>query len=231
MLKLGHGLNVTLREKERFFEKSLLIALGCALAFHLGALLLFHVIPFTFASSYVFPPVQVRSIQTVPGTSAWANAPHEEDELRPPTPSFIPLLEIASLETKPLHLKIDALEAIEEDVWPIALEPLALDLSQPRIRLNISGPLAEHRLVKSDPALEEKLQLSLKTTPVFVRYQVRMHEQTGELYWLERTESSGKPSIDQLTQKIAFHLRFEPTTSLDALEGTLTFAILLPDET
>jgi hypothetical protein len=58
-----------------------------------------------------------------------------------------------------------------------------------------------------------------------VTYQVQLDEKTGEIFWYDRTESSGIPTIDDLTEKILLNLRFAPYQS-ELITGILNFAIL-----
>lgn len=230
------GITVRLRERDRFFDSLLLKALAFALIFHVGGFLLFQITPFSFNSSFTFPPVQVQSDQQVQSISVIASGdPDENDALPPPPLAMVPPLETASLFppstlTPSLSLNPHVFQPVEEHIWPLWQTALSLDLNEPRIQLKISGELAEHRLLATDPLMNETIPITVKSSPVYVRYHVRMNEQNGELFWIEKIEASGKAPIDRLTRQIALNLRFEPADSLDALEGMLNFVVLIPDE-
>ena len=182
------GLTVRLRERERFFEPRLLKALAFALILHIGGFLFFHITPFSFNSSFTFPPVQVQSDQPIQTISAIANHSFEEaEEFFPPPLSMIPPLEIAAILPPPsltpsLSLNPHIFQSVEEHLWPFWQAPLSLKLEEPRIRLTISGELIEQKLVAADSVLDETLPITLKTTPAYASYRVQMHEETGELF-------------------------------------------------
>lgn len=236
MLKLEKGtklagLTLRMRERERFFEPRLLKALTIAIVLHFGALSLFHVTPFYFSSTFIFPPIQVQSEQPlVQGISVLAT-PQWEEEFLPPPLQLIPPLDWISFSQESilapsLPLDLHALEPLEERVWPKWEEPLILKLEEPRVQLFISGDLAKLSLVSIDPLLQEKQPVSFQESPLYVTYQVQLDEKTGEIFWYERTESSQNPSIDHLTEKILLNLQFSPLSPKELVEGTLHFVIL-----
>lgn len=225
---------ICMRERERFFEPRLLKALAIALIFHLSGLLLFHVTPFSFTSTFTFAPVHVQSDSPVKGVSAQVFQTREEEELLPPPLSLVPTLDWvsiipASTLAPAINFKPDALQFLEERVWPKWEEPLPLKLEEPRIQLAISGDLAEIPWVTSDPLLREMEPLSAKSK-AYVTYQVQLDDKTGEIFWYERTESSGVNSIDQLTEKILLNLRFLAPSQPTIIKGFLHFAVLQNQE-
>ncbi len=228
------GLTVRLRERERFFEPRLLKALAIALFLHCGALFFFHVTPFNFSSTFIFPPVQVQSMQPVQTVSTIVSIHMENDEnLQPPPINLIPTLDWIPL-SKPttlltsLPLDLQTFQMLEERVWPTWQEPLSLELQEPIVQLNISGDLAELPLMTSDPLLNQLQSFSLLSSPVYVTYQVQMNEKTGEIFWYDRLQSSGIADIDRLTERILLNLRFSPKTEETVL-GHLNFVVLLPE--
>lgn len=244
MLKLEkssqrHGITVQLREREHFFEPRLLKALALALVLHLGGLFLVHVTPFSFTSSFIFSPVKVKSDHPARTITAIATSHPSlsEDELIPPAISIIPPLEIAhspqesSLLPSLTPLNPHAFHALEERLWPIWESRLTLPLEEPRIRMKISGDLAELVMLETNPHLKETIPINNSSKPVYVSYNVQMDETTGELFWVERQKSSGIKSLDQLTEKIIFDLRFAPDPSLIQVTGTVHFVILITEET
>lgn len=227
----GLTIHVRLREKERFFEPRLLKALAIALAFHCGALLLFHVTPFTLSSPFVFSPVQVQSEHSLQGGVSALVSPYveEDDELLPPLPGLVPALDwlsppqestlVASLALDP-----ETFHSLEERIWPKSWEPLSLKLEEPRIQLVISGDLAELPLIAKDSLLDEMQPFSPQLSPHYVTYQVQIDEKKGEIFWYECTQSSGIAAMDHLTEKILLSLRFE-TKSFETVTGTVTFIL------
>lgn len=227
------GVSVRMRERDRFFEKRLLKALAYALLFHIGALFLFHVTPFSFNSSFVFPPVTVNS--ELPSSTSVAIATIDQSpadtELQPSLFSLIPPLEmdIASKETlfsPSWALNPNAFDAFEQRIWSTWDSPPTAPWEEPRIQLAISGELARHTLVVTDPLLGEKQSIFKPAIPAYVTYRVQMDEESGELFWFEMLQSSGFKEIDQMTEKILTNLRFAVDNSLESVVGTLNFVVL-----
>lgn len=224
---------IRMRERERFFEPPLLKALAIALILHIGALILFHVTPFSFTTAFTFPPVHVQfdSLVKEKGVSTFISPRIEEEEIAPPPISLIPLLDWISFSQESIlapSITFDPqdLKSLEERVWPKWEEPLSLNLEEPRIQLTISGDLAELPLIASDPLLNQMQPISSHNSPVYVTYQVQLDEKTGELFWYERVVSSKEPAVDQLTEKILLNLRFAPPQHQEIVTGTVNFVVL-----
>lgn len=230
------GVAIRIRERERFLEPRLLKALALALFLHLGGLALFHVTPFSLTSSFLFPPVRVQSDQPDQSISAIATQSLQgtDDEMSPPPVSLIPPLEFAyspfeSPMSPSFSFNPNAFDDVEKNVWPTWESPNSLHLEEPRIRLTVSGNLAERPLLKKNPLLEEMQPLAKNSSPAYISYRVQMDEETGELFWFELLESSGIREVDQLTEKILSTLRFAPDSTFKSIDGYLHFVVLIPD--
>lgn len=239
MLKLektssSSGITLRLRERERFFDSQLIKALAIALFLHVSAFTIFQAIPFKISSTFLFPPVHVHSESALQGTiSAIVTASIQEDEdfLVPPL-HLIPPIEwspptIESPLTPVAALNLQAFQPLEEHLWPIWQQPLPLDLDEPLIQLTVSGDLAKRTLIATDPLLSQRRRLALPPEEaLYVEYQVQMDEKTGELFWYERTQTSGQAKIDEITESIVRNLKFESNHSWEDITGTLHFAVL-----
>lgn len=225
------NITIRMRERERFFEPRLLKALAIALIFHCGALILFQVTPFSFASTFTFPPVHVQSDSLIKGVSTFVSHHTDEDEINFPSISIIPPLDWISVSQESalipsVALNLQDLISLEERIWPKWEEPLSQRLEEPRIQLAISGDLAELSLITSDPLLNQMQPLSSHSFSTYVVYKVQLDEKTGEIFWYERITSSQEPVTDQLTEKILLNLRFGIPQSHQVIMGTLSFVIL-----
>jgi hypothetical protein len=222
---------IRMRERERFFEPRLLKALTIAILIHSGALILFHVTPFSFDSTFTFPPVHVQSDSPAKGVSALVYHRIDEEEMNPPSISLIPALDWISFSQEStlvpsVTFNPQDLKSLEERVWPKWEEPLSLKLEEPRIQLAISGDLAEIPLVASDPLLNQMQPISSHDLPAYVTYQVQLDEKKGEIFWYDRITPSMEPAIDQLTEKILLNLRFAPPENQEPVLGILNFTVL-----
>lgn len=234
MLKLEKGtdasrLLVRWRTKDPFFEPRLIKALLIALFLHLSALFFFHVAPFKTSSQFLFTPLKVHS-QLPAKTSLTLTTVNQEDSFAPPL-SLIPPLDwisplFDSTSLSQVALTMDPFESLENLIWPTWHEPLPFPIEEPFIQLTISGALAKRPLIKKDPLLDEKRSYFLdEMNPRHLSYQVQVDPKKGEIFWYERTESSGIQAIDGLAESILLNLRFAVDGSWEATKGTLTFLI------
>lgn len=225
------NVTIRMRERERFFEPRLLKALTIALLLHCGALVLFQVTPFSFTSTFVFPPVHVQSDSTMKGVVALVSDIVEKEEILSPPLSFVPPLDWISflpesVLTPSYAFDSEGLESLEKHIWPKWDAPLSVKLEEPRVQLAISGPLGELSMVTSDPLLEKMQPISSHDFAAYVTYRVMLDEYTGEIFWYERLESSSELAINQLTEKILLGLRFFPAKSQEPITGILNFIVL-----
>lgn len=230
------GPTLRFRDRDRFFEPQLLKAMGIALMLHIGGLILFHVSPFTISSTFVFPPIEVQSDQPIEGATTLLTF-HEKDEedIPPPPLRLVPSMDWTGLPTESklmpeIALNINALDSLEERVWPIWQPSPSVDLKGPLIKLTISGNLAEQKVIRSDPMLDKMVSLNVKSlSHVYVTYHVQLDERKGELFWHERIQSSGVEDVDRLTEKILLNLKFTTPTPREPVEGTLNFAVVVEE--
>lgn len=234
--KLSNALGITLsfREHESFFNPQLLKALAIALFLHLGGLVLFHVSPFQFSSSFVFPPIQVQSDHTSPHTISartTLDLPEQKEfpfpplRFLPPAIDWINMPLESSLEPS-LALNLNTLQYREEKIWPIWHSPLSPPLEEPLIQLTIAGDLATYPLQSYDLKLDQTHHLS-QDSPLYheVTFHVQLDARKGELFWYERLHSSGNKKIDYLAEQMLLSLRFVPPKTKESVTGKLHFAI------
>lgn len=230
-------LTIRIREKERFFEPRLLKALAFALTFHIGALFLFHVHPFFLDSTFIFPPVHVRSDSTKKGIFVSSSPSYIEEEFFPPPPLPPLILDLdwisftqESAMISSIDFNLHSLQSIEEKLWPKWEEPLSLKIEEPRVQLAISGDLAQFPLLNKDPLLNQMQPFSPYSSFDYITYEVQLNEKTGELLWYECKEFSSQPDINKLTEKILLNLRFASFEAKEPIKGTISFIVLLSSE-
>lgn len=222
------NLTIRWREREHFFEPRLLQAFTIALLLHCGAMLIFHIAPINFSSTFRFPPIQV--VSDVPTPALVLIDPLLYDEMGPPPPRFIPTLDWITLPPPLTWLPVElpdrqAFQFLEERLWPswVPLPPKSLE--KPLIEFTFSGELANHSLISIDPLLDRKVPLSAALlSPLYVRYRAQM-ESTGTLFWYERTLSSGVEAVDHLTETLLQNFRFANPTPEAFLAGEVHFAV------
>jgi hypothetical protein len=233
MLKLEKsresGIAIRLRPKERFFEPTLIKAFALALFLHLGGLALFHIAPFSMSSSFLFPPIHVQSQINRPASATTLHSIEQTgDSFMLPPLALIPLTdlgeEINLSDLAPFHsFDPKAYQELEETLWPLWESPFSIPMEGPKIMVTISGDLARFPLIKKDPILDELHPIG---EPLHsISYRVKMDKETGELFWFERENSSGKKEIDRLTENILSHFIFGTDGHFDAIDGSLDFIL------
>lgn len=244
MLKLektssSSGFTISMRKKEQFFEPRLIKALCIALFFHISAIALFHITPFYTPSSFIFTPIQVNSDRTFIAVRSHVTSHVDEEEISFPSISFIPPL--ASIPfSKELSLFSSSyfdphtLDLLENSIKPKWESPLCLPLEEPRIQLIISGDLASFSISKSTPILNQMQPISFHTNRIYMTYQVQLDQETGELFWWDRGDSTENMHAQSVLESILHELRFAKTAEQIDLElaplyenirGEITFVI------
>lgn len=225
------GLAIRMRERESFFEPRVIKALAIALALHAIPLTLFHATPFIFSSTYLFPPINVQMELPLQGVSVTASPYIEEEEMLLPPIAVIPAINWSILPPESalaptLNLETDSFQQLEKRIWPEWQEALPMAVAEePKIKVSVSGELANHKIISSDLLLLEKVKISSTAKQEHVSYEVRLDQKTGELFWYELIESGGSDAVKLLTEKLLLNFRFLPTYSPEFVLGELHFTV------
>lgn len=239
MLKLEKKVNsskisVRFREKEVFFDRRLCLSFAIAFAFHGALLLLFHITPYSSSSSFIFLPIEVASdVPASPSSKVSAQASllfEDMEEAVAPLLTLIPtldwnLMRSDSILTPSFSLNFNAMQELEERVWPKWVEPLHLDLEEPRIQLFISGDLSAIPMIGEDPLLKEKKPVAFGETPATLAYQVLLDTSSGEIFWYELIESNAGITLQKTAEKILLNVRFATVLPHEHVNGILNFVI------
>lgn len=239
MLKLEKKVNsskisLRFREKGVFFDRRLCLAFAIAFAFHGALLLLFHITPYSSSSSFIFLPVEVASdVPASPDSKVSAQASllfEDMEEAVAPLLTLTPALDwnlmpSESILSPLVTLNFNAMQEVEERVWPKWVEPLHLDLEEPRIQLFISGDLSAIPMIGKDPLLKEKRPVVFLETPSIFTYQVLLDTRSGEIFWYELIESNAGLKLQKTAEKILLNLRFATVLPHEHVNGTLNFII------
>lgn len=239
-------INVSLRDKEGFFNRTLLFALACALVIHGGALLLFHIAPFKIGyDESIFPPVVVATEFPDPANKVTAHL--DEDE---PIPPYVvaPLPKQTWPPQMPTHALARQMEYIQQQsVLTNPFLPLENDtriddhsihFSGPRdhapIKIYVSGSLGDLTLVNQDTYEEELTELTSQSqkvksaVPRRYIYTVQVEHDSGEVFWYELKHSEEDGELKKLAVDILKSLRFAPVRSLFVSSGEVEIVITPP---
>lgn len=238
MLKLEkspktHEITLSIREPNRFFTKTLLIALGWALALHLGGYLFIQIQPFKLLPSFTFPPVNVET--TTPFDQLSLQIKSEEaflDSIPPPpmpqavfplAPDTFLLDEESALGGYYKNLSSSFLfDSLERTALPI-LPPVSMPIEYTPLQIHVSGNLASRKILEEPDPIKKVAQGTLH----YYRssYDVQIDPLTGQIIWYEKKLSSGNERIDHLAENKLLSLKFLADRSQDNITGTIDFFV------
>lgn len=208
-------ISITLRKRERLFNRALLQAFAFAAALHLVGLLLFHVSPFKITGNQgLIPPIVVDAdISLGPEAAVIAQIESEDTvprAIREPKGSSFTFPDVPFTDPNVLPLSTpgkrpsdkNPLVPLEKEILTDAL--LETKRNHAPIELHISGPLAQaplNTLSLGRPSIH--LQ-----EPYRAMYDVRLDETTGSIFWLKPLHTPVNSALDQQAEQILRELRF-----------------------
>jgi hypothetical protein len=218
--------SISLRQRDRIFNRSLLQALLIALLIHGAALLLFPIAVAKISHSQLeLPPVRVAADLSEGKVSTQL----EQEELPPAyflipksltdSPPPLPSTKIATLQrASPLDLMIF-------DSWDEERRHPLHELLDPKPHFNspvtvtLSGPLSFRRLHGTHPSLPSPLPEGLYR----VVFHVEMENSTGQIFWYENSVAASDKQINKLAEQMVQEMRFEPIQNGFVTEGEVEF--------
>ena len=215
----GEQIHLTLRENEKFFNSLFLKALAVALGFHLAGFLLFTIQPFTFTSSFLFPPI---AVQTDLGSTSIAQSQLETHEIPLSKPPFTVMYPKDSSRFKKEILDTSAFLNLQTRRQST---PSTQTVEKPRIRIIVSGELAHLTFELEDAHLNELVLVPIDKDPQTIQYAVIIHEKTGEVFWYERLKTSESTYLDSIVETTLLNLKFKVDGTLDVKKGQINFII------
>lgn len=243
MLKLERAsksgeINVRLRTRERFFNPVFCLALGLAVSLHLFAIIIFHISPFKIESQWIFPSVKVNSeLGLQPDSDTFILAQMEENKLLTPAfqppPRSISVLPAYTENSLSKKFKSDKSQEYAQVINTFDLRMLPLTHFSPNLLLTydsfaitVSGRLAETELLEQMIPTKVQSQ-SPPIKKVHVRFDVRVDEKNGRIFWVRRIESSKRNDLDQQSEQIlkSLHFKNDPKNVETEGEVEITFAI------
>ncbi|MBA3722058.1 MAG: hypothetical protein H0W88_06635 [Parachlamydiaceae bacterium] len=252
MLKLernckNNDINLTVRSRECFWNSILIKAFILALAFHLGAILLFHIQPFKTSSSFLFAPINVQAPSKIENqvTLEEAKTPVNPDDfpllaLYQPTLPDVPLFLNSDFENSNSIQKIpeisfasfDTLE--QQSFHRIPLTPSKdLVLTYTPIQMTVSGNLAKRQLIdnKNTPFLNSRLQKKQASHLEYyhTQYKVVIDATTGQIFWFDKIISSGQSKIDRFAEDLLQKLQFAADNNFEASNGMIDIMVTLDE--
>lgn len=228
-------ISITLRERERFLNKTFVQALMIALGLHLLAGVLFnvHFIKITGSQS-TFPPAFVEAdLSTLIDNSVIAVAEEDETHLKhfveakgskPPNPEIsvteyvqqtIQLNKLCEWEKNPFI-------AIEAQINSQAIPLPDLSKSKPLvpIRVHVSGGLDAETILEEGWENIDLSAINKLPIPLYkVAFAVRLDNQSGCLFWYELKTDKFYKEVDALAEDILKNMCFKKNGDLFATLG------------
>lgn len=236
MLKLekhakNHDIIIGIRSRRWLADRLFWQALALALAIHIGAFFLFHIQPFKFDSSYIFPSFHMQAKSTGKSVS---NEISEKEEilttlLSPPEPDLLALMPMPYIgsEKFPSSLVMDS-QPFDQ------LESLALPITHSiptfyyhPLQLVISGPLAAIPLIKNSIPSQDVLAKSDRPLKAYqILFHVQVDGKRGQICWLEKKQESGNRQLDQLAETLLLEMQFAPFEDNPFMAGAIELTFL-----
>lgn len=220
-------INVIVKDKDGWANRTLLIAFLCALFIHLSFILVFTVTPFSFGKNLgLYPPVQVDTPFRLPSTQIQASTEGVKSIYTglPEKRSLVP--EISQTPYLALAQPLEWFERSEPP--PIYFENIeqqiyshSLDVEKPEIKplqLKICGPLGNCVLI-NDGVVEAELSRLGDKAPRRARFAVLV--ESSKVFWYEPLETTGARPLDMMAQSILKRLRFNQLGSERIVSGQI----------
>ena len=229
-------ISIELRQKESFFTTNLRNALLLALAFHLSAILIFHITPFLIVKNTILPPAVVEINFDDPEGATLASLDPEMGPKRhllapkmssPELPRIPKLMMMEQMEyfketslMDPLFVAIETQEG-EERFFQSSLASMIPPFKA--IEIHVTGALAEK--MQTPPEIPLTLLDSLIKTSGRVLFAVQVDNRSGQVFWKQKKNGGSGVEHQQLAEKILKELKFElnPDYFVTAGEIEMTF--------
>lgn len=230
MLKLEKArhsdVNITMRNKQRCFNRTLITALAIACGLHLFGAIIFHIHPFiSFGDKILSPTIVEAEMNNSLDDDDWSvlaylDTKHKSSRYQfAPTPSEpkLPSISISAPSRQTEYIKetsllINPFLSIEED-WDylIAKEPPASN--SPPISVHVSGPLADIPLITDGTTeISPTEQTNLLKQPLRCVFEVQVEGKTGRIFWFTAKQSLSEQSICSTAETLLHHMRFQPSS-------------------
>lgn len=222
-------IHITLRKREKLFNRSLLQALSIAIALHLAGILFFPIAVAKMSGAFArLPPVSVAAELPITAENSVAVEVEEVSPRiirTPPSLSLkappLPIPELPSLEPLQKQISLPSFASIEEaqrDPLLPLLDPVP-HYTQP-VTIATSGPISASQLTQ-----EIILPAPIPKGRYRTVFQVEMEERTGRIFWFERKEADPHEPANLYAEKILQNLKFQTLQNAFVSSGEVEIVI------
>lgn len=225
-------LNVCLRQKEPFFNRTFCLALLWAAGLHLFGILAFHIAPFKITySNSLFPPVSVDS------DLGWSlrgkTMAFFEEEINVPAHLLVPFIddfvpapvELPALKEKSGYApKISGAHPfLSSELKGLQHEASPLQRTSAQfVHIDVSGPLAA--AVWKKPEIEISSLHFTKKSELFLCFDVLVDGKSGRIFWLQPAEKAPLALL-AWAEKIMKGMEFDVPSVELAIAGRVEISI------
>lgn len=258
MLKLqknsrDNEITISLLDRERFLNRSLLQALSIAIGLHLLAMFVFNIRLFHFGQEEgLLPPTFVESRLEQPSDKESVISTHIEEEKVPlkwilePASSVpvIPSLPGGALKREFQIAKKESTQknpflAFEQEVQHQGLNHTPMATLYTPLHIHLSGGLAQNTLISDGTEGITWLQ-TLPNEPLppsslekfSLLYAIQIESKNGKIFWVEPKFSSAVPDyLNQIAERILKQMVFKEEKRLVIQSGEIELLFTLPNNT
>lgn len=231
---------ITMRNKERWFNSTLLYALGIACGIHFLGVIIVHIHPFISHGDKILPPTLVEAemsnqledddwnvlayLDTKHKASRYLFAPIASEPKLPSMSIDQPLRPTEYI--KEPSLLDNPFMTIEEDWDYFYANELFAQASQPPVSVHVSGPLAESPLLDDGTTTISPTELTtiLQQSQRCV-YSVQVEGKTGRIFWFASKHTPDKQSICNMAESLLLRMRFQPNANTVVSAGEVEITL------
>lgn len=206
----NNEINVILKGKTRFINRTFLIAFSVAFGLHLLAVILFNISPFFHGPEKIFSPIEVQTDLGFKEVGSVAIAKNEEKNHKHSFKPPVSTLEMPSFSSfnKEMEMKLlrnnefpaNAFLNVEEE-WDFLLPHKAMSI--PPIAIHVSGNLSQCTLI-------EKSISNVKNLEDFrIVYDVQVELKSGRVFWHQIKLFDGSEEMRKIADEMLKALAFE----------------------
>lgn len=244
MLKLEKNRNeisIRLSSKDKFLNRSLLIALAIAFSLHFLAFAIFNVHIYFFQKENGFiPPVEVHSSIEDLNNNNLISSQVEDDKnplikiLRPK--KIIPKIEDPKFSYIPIESKISFKENRHDSFAPIENEiehkSFTNILSQtPILKINLSGNLSDLKILPLDLKKISQIEVAIEhlkqLKELSLSFDVQVDGKSGRIFWIASKEAIEDNSLDQFFIDLLKEIQFQKSQSPSIYVGEIDLVFSL----
>lgn len=226
MLKLERSkktrdISFRVRSRDPLFSRTIIIGFSIAIALHFSAALLFYIKPLLFDSETLLQASQVEiQFDKTPNPISTTSVERNERAMRytiaakAPSKPQIPTFPSTEMRKTPrISQDNPAFKEIESRYIALNNQTETYQYPYVPLQMQLSGALRSLQINTSSIAYLNLINVQTSfTQPIhyYVKFEIRVMNQSGRIYYDSIIESSGNPTFDQRARQILKQISFQP---------------------